>query len=217
MTEIKFCGMTRPEDASLAAVLGATYVGVVFAGGPRQVTEDRAVRILTGLPRRVARAAVFGAEDPREIARKAARLELNVVQLHADPRGRDVDAVRAEWRDGQVWAVVRAGGADLPGHMQELMATADAILLDSRSEAALGGTGVTLPWDRLATALEAVGRPPRLVLAGGLRAENVAEAIRALSPDVVDVSSGVESQVGIKDPARMRAFRDAVYTARKEQ
>ena len=89
----------------------------------------------------------------------------------------------------------------------------DATLIDAFVPGALGGTGVTLPWTQLAARLRSVRGNSRLVLAGGLRPENVAIAIAALSPDVVDVSSGVESSPGIKDHDRMRAFRDAVTHA----
>ncbi|MGA9836570.1 MAG: phosphoribosylanthranilate isomerase, partial [Gemmatimonadaceae bacterium] len=140
-------------------------------------------------------------------------LGLQAVQLHGDPRAADVQAMRAAWH-GEVWAVLRVAGAELPAHAAELFRAADAVLLDAKVDGALGGTGVALAWDEIAGAVaELRGRGARLVLAGGLRPENVASAVRALLPDVVDVSSGIESTVGIKDAGRMRAFRDAVRSA----
>ncbi|MDE3127877.1 MAG: phosphoribosylanthranilate isomerase [Gemmatimonadota bacterium] len=210
MPEIKFCGMTRPADARMAAELGAAYVGVVFAGGPRRQDDASAAAILAALPAGVTGAGVFGADPAPELARRASALGLGVVQLHGDPSPRDVRALRAGWK-GVIWAALRVRGTELPAMAGELFAVADAVVLDAKVEGALGGTGTTLPWRGLAAALAPVrARGARLVLAGGLRPENVADAIRALAPDVVDVSSGIESTVGIKDPGRMRAFRDAV-------
>lgn len=213
MTEIKFCGMTRVEDASAAAALGARYVGVIFAGGPRQVSLAAAMQILESLSSGTSRAAVFAGDQPREIERRATSLGLGVVQLHADPRAADVDALRAVWGGGEIWAALRVSGTELPPHAAELFAAADAVVLDARSDGTLGGSGVTLPWERLAEPLSRARRGAKLVLAGGLRAGNVGQAIRCLAPDVVDVSSGVEAAVGIKDPARMRKFQDAVNMA----
>jgi phosphoribosylanthranilate isomerase len=97
----------------------------------------------------------------------------------------------------------------LPEWAEELFHEADAVLLDARVQGRLGGTGVKLEWGSLADSVSALrGRTP-VVLAGGLNPENVAEAVRLMAPDVVDVSSGVESAPGIKDHAKMRAFFDA--------
>ncbi len=208
--------MTRPEDAREAGAAGAAYVGVVLAGGPRRQELASAERIFAAVPAGVKRAAVFGADDAASIAARATGLGLDVVQLHGDPDARDVAALRAAW-PGTIWAALRVSGAELPGGAAELFATADGVLLDARVDGAGGGTGVALDWEAIADAVEALRSGPgaraRLVLAGGLRAENVGRAVRTLSPDVVDVSSGIESTVGIKDPARMRAFRDAVRSA----
>jgi len=131
-----------------------------------------------------------------------------VIQLHGDPRAADVRAMRKRF-GGRVWAVARADGSLLPDWTEELFHEADAVLLDARVKGRMGGTGVALEWGALADAVTALrGRTP-VVLAGGLKPENVAEAVRLLAPDVVDVSSGVESSPGIKDHARMRAFFDA--------
>jgi phosphoribosylanthranilate isomerase len=91
-----------------------------------------------------------------------------------------------------------------------MFSVGDGLLLDAAVPGKLGGTGVTLPWAELAEPLRELRRFKRIILAGGLRPENVGQAIAALSPDVVDVSSGVESSPGIKDHGRMREFRDAV-------
>lgn len=209
--DIKFCGLTRPQDATAAVAAGARYVGVVFAPGPRTQQLDHARRIFAGLPPEIGRVGVFDAQPPATIASQATALGLTAVQLHGDPSVADVEALRALWQ-GQVWAVVRVHGAELTASAAALFAAADAVVLDARVDGALGGTGVTLPWAGLAARVAEARRGTRslFVLAGGLRPDNVAQAVRVLNPDVVDVSSGIESTVGIKDPARMRAFRDAV-------
>ena len=210
MPEIKFCGMTRREDLSAAADLGADYVGVILAGGPRALTVARARELLCDLPDSLKRVGVFGREGPAGSPAEVARsLALHVVQLHGDPDVSAVGDVRRRF-DGQVWAALRVAGTRLPAHARALSESADAIVLDAYSPSALGGTGVALPWEQLADELASLSSAARLVLAGGLRPETVSEAIRVIAPDIVDVSSGVELAPGIKDHAKLRAFRDAV-------
>lgn len=208
MASVKFCGMTRPEDAREAARIGAAYVGAIFAGGPRNITPERARDVFAGAAGGPAAVGVFGADDVDEIAATATTAGVEVIQLHGDPRAADVRAVRSRF-GGRVWAVARADGSVLPEWAEELFHEADAVLLDAHVRGRLGGTGIALEWGALADSVAAVrGRTP-VVLAGGLNPGNVAEAIRLLAPDVVDVSSGVESAPGIKDHAKMRRFYDA--------
>lgn len=213
MVEIKFCGMMRREDADAAAALGARYIGVVFAESPRQVSDQRAREVFAGVPLGISRVGVFGDTKPEQIAARADALGLDVVQLHGDPKPRMIARVRKRWH-GRVWAVQRISDT-LPDSARELFEVSDGVVLDARTPDQLGGTGVTLPWEDLQERVD-LFRPPRakLVLAGGLTPENVARAIGVLRPDVVDVSSGVELMVGVKDHARMQAFRDAVLGAR---
>lgn len=208
--EIKFCGLTRPEDAEFAAELGAAYVGVIFAGGPRLLTLDRAMEVLAGVPRIVRRVGVFADQTADEIARAADWLQLDVVQLHGSATPERITAIRRDF-SGSVWPVCRVSDRTLPASARDGYMVGDGLLLDAFVPGTLGGTGTPLPWFDLVREVAAlrVHRKP-IILAGGLRAENVASAIVALAPDVVDVSSGVESAPGIKDHARMRAFRDAV-------
>jgi phosphoribosylanthranilate isomerase len=211
MAEIKFCGLTRPEDAQYAASLGARYIGIILAESPRRLQDDQARRVLAAVPTKVSRVGVFGADPADKIAERATRLGLDVVQLHGDPDASAIARMR-EWWTGQIWAVQRVRGSDIPREAVELFAVADAHVFGQ-----LGGTGVALPWKELRDRIHSLraGRA-RLVLAGGLRPENVTRALDLLQPDVVDVSSGVESAVGIKDHDRMRAFRDAVLAVRAE-
>jgi phosphoribosylanthranilate isomerase len=149
--------------------------------------------------------AVVGSGAPSVTAPIALAAGADVIQLHADPTADDVTAMRRHWQ-GQVWAALRVEGATLPPFAAELFDAADAVVLDARVAGALGGTGVTLPWAELAEALTAARRGRTLVLAGGLRPATVAEAAAALAPDVVDVSSGVESSPGVKRHADVLSF-----------
>jgi phosphoribosylanthranilate isomerase len=205
LAKVKFCGMTRPVDAALAAEIGANYVGVVFADGPRRVDATKARLILDAAGGSVKRAGVFGTNDPEEIASAAELARLDVVQLHADPSISDVKALRRKFR-GEIWAAIRIAGTHIPGDAELLFDTADAIVLDARSDKRLGGTGQALPWGELALDLAHDRGSASVVLAGGLKPDNVAGAIRTLGPDVVDVSSGIETSPGVKDPWLMREF-----------
>jgi phosphoribosylanthranilate isomerase len=210
--EIKFCGLTRPEDAAHAAALGASYAGVIFASGPRVLTPERAAEVLGELPGTVRRVGVFAEQTAEEIAAIANVAGLHAVQLHGSHDAGRVASIRAVFH-GEIWPVVRVAGSSLPGNFAETLNLADGVLLDALVPGSLGGTGVTLAWGALAAELQAIRGTRRIILAGGLRPENVAAAVAALSPDVVDVSSGVESAPGLKDHQRMRDFRDAVVNA----
>ena len=205
LAKVKFCGMTRPQDAALAAEIGASYVGVVFAEGPRCVDSEKARRILDAAGDGVKRVGVFGTNDPEAIGTTADLARLDVVQLHADPLIADVAAIREKFR-GEVWAAIRIVGSHIPPEAELLFETADAVVLDARSERRLGGTGQALPWSELAGDLARDRGSSAVVLAGGLKPDNVRAAIRTLGPDVVDVSSGIEMSPGIKDPWLMREF-----------
>ena len=210
--EIKFCGLTRPQDARHAASLGASYVGVIFAGGPRMLTPERATEVLQNVPGGVRRVGVFADQSPAEVARIVDTVGLDVVQLHGATDARRLDDLRG-MVSASIWPVVRVSGNQLPEATGELLRLGDGLLLDALVPGTLGGTGVTLAWAGIAHELRRIRGHTPILLAGGLRPENVAEAIAVLSPNVVDVSSGVESAPGIKDHERMRAFRDAVSQA----
>ena len=208
--EVKFCGLTRPSDARAAAELGARYVGVIFAGGPRTLNPARAREVLDGAGDAVERVGVFGKSDAATIAAVVREAQLDVVQLHADPTVAEVRAVR-ESVGARVWAVVRVDGDLARGDLEDIWEASDALVLESRVQGVLGGTGASFDW----SAAERAARvhTSTLVVAGGLTAANVSQAIETLSPDIVDVSSGVESSPGIKDHARMADFVDAVRRA----
>lgn len=201
--EVKICGLTRSIDAEFADAAGAAYLGVIFAGGPRARTPEEARATLSG--RRARKVGVFADQPAGEIARIAAVVGLDVLQLHGASDPDRIAAVRAA-TGLEVWAVVRTSTGILSEHDEELADAADALLVDAMVPGQLGGSGVTLPWLELGESLDAMASGHRVVLAGGLTADNVGEAIDYVSPMVVDVSSGVESSPGIKDQKRVRAF-----------
>lgn len=207
--DIKFCGMTRQDDAQHAVSLGAQYVGVIFAGGPRMLTVEQAHDVFRDIPRAVRRVGVFAEQSSRDIASIAERLGLDVVQLHLSGTPARIKELRVDF-SGDIWPVVRVVDGELPNTFSELIEAADGVLLDAFSPLALGGTGVALPWQALSDDLRQRRGDTPIILAGGLTPDNVSRAIGDLAPNIVDVSSGVESAPGIKDHERMRAFRDAV-------
>ena len=211
MADVKFCGMTRPQDAMLAAELSAAFVGVIFARSPRQLTLGRAREVLAPVRELgTGTVGVFDTVDLDQISDTAERLELDAVQLHGDADASGIEALGRRF-GGEIWAVLRIGAGGLPSGAADLFGAADGVVLDTLSARGLGGTGEAFAWHAIATSLSELRGSTRVVVAGGLRPDNVARAIEALAPDVVDVSSGVESEAGIKDSALLRAFMDAVH------
>jgi phosphoribosylanthranilate isomerase len=209
-TDIKICGLTRSVDAEYADAAGVEYLGVIFAGGPRERTPAQARDTLAG--RRARKVGVFAAQAEDVVATLVEMAGLDVVQLHGDVDAERVERVRAA-TGREVWAVVRTADGLLPDGVDDLADAADALLIDANVPGQLGGSGVRVPWERLGESLDALDYHPRIVLAGGLTPENVAEAIDLVAPNVVDISSGVESSPGIKDHARLRAFVASVRSA----
>lgn len=209
--QIKFCGLTRPEDVAEAARLGAEYTGVVFAGGPRSRSVEHARTMFTGVagPRRV---GVFGEVTEMALRSAVGTTPLDVVQLHGDTSAAAIALSRASGATA-VWAVVAITGRELPPGAEQLFLSADAVVLDTGGANGSGGTGRVFDWVAIAERLAGIERRGMLVLAGGLGPHNVARAISAIRPDVVDVSSGVESAPGIKDHQLMRRFADAARGA----
>jgi phosphoribosylanthranilate isomerase len=208
-TAVKFCGLTRREDALRADSLGARYGGVILApGGKRSVTPDAAGALLAGTT--LSRVGVFVDAPAETIARDAAVVGLDVLQLHGSETPETIDALReaGEWT---IWKAIRPRSAsDFLEALDRYGTVADALLLDGWSPAAAGGTGTSFPWDEVAGVLAFLPPSIGLVVAGGLDPSNVGRAISLLRPAVVDVSSGVESAPGAKDPAAMAAFIEAV-------
>ena len=205
---VKICGLTRPSDAALAESLGADFLGVIMAGGPRHLTEEAAAHVLGARRHGVRRAVVFGSQSREEIAGIAERLDVEVMQLHAVVSLADIAWLERRLNCA-VWPVLRVEGTTIPDDAIELGRATGSLLLDAKVVGQLGGTGVALDWKGLANdGLNIRRQMPTLqiILAGGLNASNVGDARRLLSPDVVDVSSGVESAPGVKDAEKLRAF-----------
>ncbi|HUE97423.1 MAG TPA: hypothetical protein VMN39_12240 [Longimicrobiaceae bacterium] len=208
----KICGLTRPRDAAAAAEAGASYGGVILAhGSPRTLEPARAREVFgdTGLTR----CGVFVNASLEAVLAAARALALDVLQLHGDEDAGFVERAREE-SGLEVWKAVRPREADeFSAAVDQYGAAADGLLLDGWSAVARGGTGTPFPWDEVAARREYLPGGVRLIVAGGLTPANVGEVIAVLAPDVVDVSSGVESAPGVKDARLVRAFAEAVHAA----
>lgn len=230
MTWVKICGITNLEDALVAAEAGVDALGFVFyEKSPRNVAPQQARVVTEQLPDSVQKIGVFVNPDSRLLASSAEKARLSGVQLHADIDGRftlmpddpvfqDFDCYIGvpsrlflndvgEFEDGCVSLRSNPGCSRIRG-----------ILLDSGTPSQIGGTGIVFDWASSGTAqavdlIRSAGW--NLILAGGLTPANVAEAMSILHPWGVDVSSGVESRPGKKDPEKVRAFIRAVREADK--
>ncbi len=206
---VKICGLVRPADAAVAVAAGAKYVGAIFAGGARVVTPI-AARAIFDQAGTATRVVVVGHEPVDDIVRAAMAAGADIVQLHGDPSPRVVLDLRERWPGG-IWAALRVPPQSFDSERAAaLFAVADGVVLDAMVPGALGGTGVAIDWKALDVPVRAIRAEADanalLILAGGLTPENVQLGIRFLSPDVVDVSSGVESAPGIKDHTRLQRF-----------
>jgi indole-3-glycerol phosphate synthase / phosphoribosylanthranilate isomerase len=202
---VKICGITSKEDALLAVSAGADAVGFVFwPGSPRTVDPQAARAIAAAVPPFILRVGVFVDATAEEMRRVADEVGLDIVQLHGNESPEAVS--RAPRRAVKA---VRVGPGFRPDEALRYDGTAAALLLDTRVEGdgRPGGTGRVFDWSLVRPVREGTSF---LILAGGLTPENVGEAVAAVRPDGVDVSSGVESAPGKKDPAKMRAFVEAV-------
>lgn len=202
-TRIKFCGITRASDAAHAVNLGVDALGLVLVpASPRFIRPEAAAIIRRQLPPFVACVALFKDADSAFVLEAIDALQPDVLQFH----GAEDAAFCASFGLPYMKAVAMGGQLDLAKQARRFK-SASALLLDSHSTSGMGGTGKTFDWKKVGK----VGKP--LVLAGGLKAENVAAGIRSLRPYAVDVSSGIESKPGFKDLKKMCAFAAAVRRA----
>lgn len=202
----KICGLTRPEDAAAAVRLGASYLGVIFAGGPREVTPERA-REIREVAGQVPVFGVFSSRSREEILKVRDRAGLHGAQLHGGATPELVDQLQ---RDGlRVLVVVRVGGREDLDRLPELAAAGSPVLVEPRVAGRLGGSGVPLALDLARAARERLGGHP-MFLAGGLTPETVQQAASLVRPHAVDVSSGVEQIPGIKDHNKLARFLEAL-------
>jgi phosphoribosylanthranilate isomerase len=220
---IKICANTSLEDARLAVDAGANAVGFVFAMSPRQVDRAQVKAITPHLPKTVEKYGVFVEPSFEEVVETVRECGLTGVQLHStsDP----ALALRLREHFAAIPARGRLGilrvlhyGADFEGQLQDLQLdhAVDGVLIDSRTAKAVGGTGVAFDWRAAQTSFLLAAPHLRLIVAGGLNPDNVAEALYTLQPWGVDVASGVEAAPGRKDPAKVKAFVQAVRKAAAE-
>lgn len=201
MIPVKVCGITRLVDAELAADLGAAMLGFVFwPGSPRFIDPYAARRIILRLPPHVTAVGVF-VDQPMDYVKAVANLlRLGAIQLHG--------AESAAYCRALASRVIKA--IPVPDSAGELNVRdwppEVTLLLDAYDPVRKGGTGQCIDW----TVAAAVARRRRVILSGGLRPDNVVEAIERVRPYAVDVASGVEERPGVKDPGRLRAFFEAM-------
>ena len=203
-TRVKICGITRVQDALCAAEHGADAIGLVFyAHSPRNIDIARAQQICHELPAFVTTVALFKDADAASINAVLQAVPIDLLQFH----GSEPAAFCAQFSRPWIKALGMAQKTgDLLAQAEQYHA-ARGLLLDSHAPGEDGGSGLTFDWN----SIPALPRP--LILAGGLRLDNVAEAVRIVKPWAVDVSSGVESDKGIKDAALIAAFMQTVRLA----
>ena len=204
---IKICGITRPGDAEQALALGADTVGCVFhAESARHVRAEIAQDIQIAVGNAGTLVGLFVDPTVDQVQAVLDRIDLDVLQFH----GQESPAFCEQFQRPYLKAVAMSADVDLSA-VNKAYESARGLLLDSAHEGQFGGTGQRFDWDWIDAGLE-----NRLMLAGGLSADNVGEAIRQVRPAAVDVSSGVERDKGIKDSDRMRAFIEAALPEMSE-
>ena len=201
MTRIKCCGMTRVEDALLAARLGADAIGLVFtARSARRVSIEQAAQIRRALPPFVSAVALF-MDDTEALVREVIdAVRPDLLQFH----GQENDAWCAQFGQRYLKAIAMGEGAAALSRLHDYPG-AVGLLLDGHGLGEVGGSGRTFDWSQMPR-----GLTQPLILAGGLTADNVAQAVCIARPWAVDVASGIETSPGIKDAAKMAALIDAV-------
>ncbi len=196
-TRVKICGITRPEDALIAARLGADAIGLVFfAQSPRAVTAVEAQTIIQNLPPLVTVVGLFVNPSPKEVASVLHRVPIDLLQFHGDEPPGECTCYGKPY----IKAIRVKPGLDIQSEVVKYK-TARGILLDTYHADSPGGTGKQFEWSLIPKDLR-----QHLILAGGLTPDNVWQAVSSVRPFAVDVSSGVEIEKGIKDAEKMAAF-----------
>lgn len=211
---VKICGLTRAEDARIAARQGAHFLGVILAESPRGVRVEDAARWIPEVRAEHPDAqwvGVFVRPGVEDVQEACEALDLDLVQIHGLDAEHNVEYpvpwIRAVPHDR--WSAHLATIERSRSHARPWAVLADSVSAKHGS----GGTGTAFPWDTLRRELDAGTRPERLFLAGGLGPDNVLRAIRRVHPWAVDVSSRLESEPGVKDPEKITAFFGAVSCA----
>ncbi|MCK4872958.1 MAG: phosphoribosylanthranilate isomerase [Phycisphaerales bacterium] len=200
-TRIKICGIRDLDDAAAAIQAGADAIGLVFVeSSPRHITPDAAAEIAMAMPPFVQSVGLVANMSPRAAEHAAITAQVNWLQVHGNETEAQLSSISAPIIRGFVFdaeQVRRWNACD----------AVDALLVDGST----GGQGQAFEWDALAAMMDEIDKP--VIVAGGLTAENVAHAIHAVQPWAVDVSSGVETARGVKNPALMAEFCQAVREA----
>jgi phosphoribosylanthranilate isomerase len=196
MTKVKICGITALDDALMAAEAGADALGFVFfEKSPRHVDPQQAARIISQLPPFIQAVGLFVNAEADYVNETAELCGLDLVQLHGDESPSYCDLIHR-----RVMKAFRVKGMETVARLSQYRVA--AFLLDAYCADSYGGTGKSFDWDCAVAAKE----QGRIVLAGGLDPDNVAAAVARVLPYGVDVSSGVESSPGRKDPEKVRRF-----------
>lgn len=203
-TRTKICGITRAEDALAAVAAGTDAIGLVFyANSPRHVSIARATEIVSSLPPFVAKVGLFVNAEPASVREAIEKVRLDLLQFHGDEPPEYCEAFNFPY----IKALRVRPELNLIQYATDF-ASAKALLLDAYLEGVAGGTGQVFDWGLIPPDL-----PKLIILAGGLNAGNIAEAIRKVRPYAVDVSGGVEREKGIKDAGKIAAFMRGVLDA----
>ena len=211
--KIKVCGLTRPHDVDAAIAAGADFIGFVrYAPSPRYVDDTQLVALARRIPAHVTPVLLFVNATPLEVDAAVSLVPNAILQFHGDETPEDcVQYGRPHWKVARIPTAPGAEGFNLLQFVNTYP-LADAILLDAKIEA-YGGGGKTFDWTAFPWSQPELNAKRRLVLSGGLTPANVIDGIQTTCPWAVDVSSGVEQSKGVKDPALMHAFCDAVRAA----
>ena len=213
MTDVKICGLKHPSDLETAARGGARYAGIVFhPPSPRHLGPEQAGALIRAAPSSIVSVGLFVDADDAFIAAMLAAAPVSMIQLHGRETPQRVAAIRARFGRPVIKAIPVAVPADLDA-VDDYAQVSDWILFDAKPDPSAhlpGGNGVAFDW----SILKARVFPRPWMLSGGLTPGNVGSALSILSPAAVDVSSGVESAPGQKDPERIISFLDAVAAAR---
>ncbi len=211
-TRVKICGITRPEDARLAARLGADALGLVFyAGSKRAVSIEQARQIVAVVPAFVSLVGLFVNPTQKQVESVLANVHLDYLQFHGEETPEFCASFAVPYLKALRMSPALSSAANVLAVIDQY-STASAILLDAWDPMQAGGTGKQFDWSLAAHCVVQSKLP--IILAGGLDAANAAGAITQVMPWALDLSSGVESEPGIKDPQRLTAFFDEVNRVR---
>jgi phosphoribosylanthranilate isomerase len=209
MTTVKICGLSEPKTLNAAIDAGARYVGFVFyPPSPRHVEIDTAKELALQIPTGVRAVGLFVDPTDEQLTNTLGKVQLDMIQLHGDETPARLAEIKASTAMPIMKAIRISNKSDL-AQIAEFEAVADWLLFDAKVDGEQGGTGHSFDWN----ILKSLTFSKPWMLSGGLTPENISQALSILSPNALDVSSGVESARGIKDEAKIKAFIEATKAA----